>query len=121
MEAQVVVSRLVVRADLWFTTPAVVFQPLSGFALMKIAGWPLMTPWIVLSFTMYLLAGACWVPVLVLQHRMASTVSADLAAARPLNAVYRRDARRWQRLGYPAFVAMLAIYVLMVNKPVLWG
>ena len=26
-----------------------------------------------------------------------------------------------ERLGYPAFVAMIGIYVLMVNKPVLWS
>ena len=31
--AQAVVTRLVVRADLWFTTPAVVLQPLTGIAL----------------------------------------------------------------------------------------
>ena len=121
MEAQAVVSRLVVRADLWFTTPAVIFQPLSGFALMKLAGWPLTTPWIVASVALYLFAGACWLPVLFLQHRMARTVAADLAARRPLSASYWQDARRWERLGYPAFVAMIAIYALMANKPALWG
>ena len=31
--AQAVVSRLVVRADWWFTTPTVILQPLSGIAL----------------------------------------------------------------------------------------
>ena len=121
MEAQAVVSRLVVRADLWFTTPAVVFQPLSGIVLMRLAGWPLATPWIVASIALYLFAGACWLPVLLLQHRMARTVAADLAARRPLSAAYWQDARRWERLGYPAFVAMIAIYALMANKPALWG
>lgn len=36
--AQAVVSRLVVRADWWFTTPAVIFQPLSGLWLVQQAG-----------------------------------------------------------------------------------
>ena len=121
MEAQAVVGRLVVRADLWFTTPAVIFQPLSGIALMKLAGWPMDTPWIVASVVLYAIAGACWLPVLFLQHRMARTVAADLAAGRPLSASYWQDARRWERLGYPAFVAMIAIYALMANKPALWG
>ncbi len=121
LEAQAVVSRLVVRADLWFTTPAVIVQPLSGLAMMKLAGWPMTTPWIVLSLALYALAGACWLPVLFLQHRMARTAAADLAAHRPLSASYWRDARRWERLGYPAFVAMVAIYALMVNKPALWS
>jgi uncharacterized membrane protein len=121
LEAQVVVSRLVVRADLWFTTPAVVFQPLSGIVLMKLAGWPLATPWIVASVALYLFAGACWLPVVALQVRMARTAAAALAAGRALDAAYWRDARRWERLGYPAFVAMVAVYALMVNKPALWG
>ncbi|HEX7638590.1 MAG TPA: DUF2269 family protein, partial [Burkholderiaceae bacterium] len=46
---------------------------------------------------------------------------ADLAAGRPLRAAYARDARAWTLLGIPAFLAMLGIYVLMVNKPALWG
>lgn len=29
----------VVRADLWFTTTAVVFQPLTGYLLMAQRGW----------------------------------------------------------------------------------
>jgi uncharacterized membrane protein len=121
LEAQAVVSRLVVRADLWFTTPAVLFQPLSGFALMKLAGWPLATPWIAASIALYLFAGACWLPVVALQLRMSRMAAAALAAGRALDAAYWRDARRWERLGYPAFVAMVAIYALMVSKPALWG
>ena len=38
------VSRLVVRADWWFTTPAVIFQPASGLWLAHTAGWPWDTP-----------------------------------------------------------------------------
>jgi uncharacterized membrane protein len=115
------VARLVVRADLWFTTPAVVVQPASGIALALLAGWPLATPWIVLSLALYMLAGACWLPVLWLQLRMARTATAAAAGARPLDAGYERDARRWEALGVPAFAAMLVVYWLMVNKPALWG
>ncbi|HEX7689897.1 MAG TPA: DUF2269 domain-containing protein [Burkholderiaceae bacterium] len=121
LEARVVVSRLVVRADTWFTTPAAIVQPLSGFALAHMAGWPLTTPWLVASMGLYAVAGLCWLPVVWLQVRMARTAAADLAAGRPLSPSYARDARLWEALGYPAFVAMLAIYVLMVNKPALWG
>jgi len=121
LEAQAVVSRLVVRADLWFTTPAIVVQPLSGAAMMHLAGWPLATPWIVASLALYAIAGACWLPVVWLQLRMHRAATAALAAGRPLEASYWRDAKRWERLGYPAFVAMVAIYALMVNKPLLWG
>ena len=51
------VSRLVVRADWWFTTPAGFFQPLSGLWLAHAAGWPWNSPWIIASVALYLLAG----------------------------------------------------------------
>ncbi|MGE8317897.1 MAG: DUF2269 family protein [Comamonas sp.] len=121
VQAQAVVSRLVVRADWWFTTPAVIVQPLSGLAMMHLAGWPWHTPWLVLSMGLYALAGACWLPVVAMQVRMAGLARAAAAQDAPLPPAYRRLAQRWEWLGYPAFIAMLAVYYLMVNKPVLWG
>ena len=46
----------------------------------------------------------------------------DMAAqaardGQPLPPAYWRCARWWEALGYPAFLAMLAVYYLMVNKP----
>jgi uncharacterized membrane protein len=121
LQARAVVARLVVRADLWFTTPAVIVQPLSGIWLAQAAGWPLTAPWLLTSLLLYALAGACWLPVLWLQLRMAGEVEAALAEQRPLLARYRRWQLAWEALGYPAFAAMLAVFFLMVNKPALWG
>lgn len=114
------VSRLVVRADWWFTTPAVVFQPLSGLWLAHHAGWPWQTPWIVVSVVLYLIAGACWLPVVWLQirmHRMAMACATQGYGELP--EAYWRDARSWEWLGYPAFIAMVVVYFLMVTKPAL--
>ena len=119
VRAQAVVARLVVRADLWFTTPAVVAQPATGIALAHMAGWPLATPWLAWSIALYLLAGACWLPVLWLQLRMARMARQAAAHGAALPAAYLRLARWWEGLGYPAFAAMLAVYWLMVNKPAL--
>ncbi|WP_423454483.1 DUF2269 family protein [Ottowia sp. VDI28] len=121
VQAQAVVGRLVVRADWWFTTPAVIVQPLSGLAMMHLAGWPWHTPWLLLSVALYALAGVCWLPVVVMQVRMARMASAAAAQGHPLPRAYQQLARRWEALGYPAFIAMLAVYGLMVNKPALWG
>lgn len=41
--ALAVVTRLVVRADWWFTTPTAILQPVTGLALAHLAGWPLST------------------------------------------------------------------------------
>jgi uncharacterized membrane protein len=121
IEARAVVARLVARADLWFTTPAVLIQPLSGLWLAHAAGWPLSTPWLTLSITLFALAGACWLPVLLLQLSMAREAEAARRERRPLAAAYARWQTAWEALGYPAFAAMLGVFFLMVNKPALWG
>ena len=117
--AQVVVERLVVRADWLFTTPAGFIQPISGAALMHIAGWPLTTPWIVWSLLLYVLAGACWLPVLWLQMQMQRMAEHAMEKGAPLPDTYWRYARRWELLGYPAFIAMAVVYFLMTAKPAL--
>ena len=38
--AQSVVSKWVIKADWWFTTPAVIFQPLSGLWMLHQLGMP---------------------------------------------------------------------------------
>lgn len=113
------VSRLVVRADWWFTTPAVFIQPLTGLWLVHIAGWPWSTPWLMASVALYLLAGACWLPVVWLQLRLADMAKKAAAAGTALPPLYWRYARYWERLGYPAFVAMVGVYFLMAGKPAL--
>ena len=115
-----VVSRLVVRADLWFTAPAVIFQPLSGWWLASAAGWSLDTPWIVAAFVLYAIAGLCWLPVVWLQYQLAALSRIAVAGGTALPDQYWRYAQLWQRLGYPAFAAMLCAYFLMVVKPPLY-
>jgi uncharacterized membrane protein len=52
----------VVLADAIFTAAAVVIQPASGIALALMAGYPMSSPWLLLSITLYVLVGACWLP-----------------------------------------------------------
>jgi uncharacterized membrane protein len=111
------VSRLVVRADYWFTTPAVIIQPLTGFAMASMAGFALTQNWLLWTLALYVLAAACWLPVVWLQIRMAKMATAAVANEAPLPAHYWRYARYWEWLGYPAFIAMLGVYGLMVLKP----
>lgn len=118
VQAMAVVSRLVVRADTWFTFPAVIFQPLSGLWLMHEAGWSLTTGWIAASIGLFVLTGACWLPVVWLQLRLRDLAAQASAHAQPLPPRYWRYARWWEWLGYPAFVAMLLVFYLMVQKPV---
>lgn len=117
LQAQLIVSRLVVKADWWFTTPAVIFQPVSGIALVYLAGWPLDAIWLLWTYALYALAAACWLPVVWLQIQMRNMALEASKNSTALPALFWRYTRYWERLGYPAFVAMLAIYWLMVAKP----
>lgn len=116
-----IVARLVVLADWSFTTPAVIIQPLSGIGLAYLAGWPLDTPWILLSCGLYTFAGICWLPVVWLQIKMQALALSACNQQQALPTQYWRYTRYWEALGYPAFLAMLLVFYLMVNKPVLWA
>lgn len=111
------VGRLVVRADWWFTTPAVIFQPLSGLWLAWQAGGDWQSHWLMLSVALFFLAGICWLPVVWLQIRMARMSQAAHAGGGALPERYWRYARFWEWLGYPAFSAMVVVYFLMAVKP----
>lgn len=119
LAAQAVVAKLVVRADWWFTTPTVIFQPISGFWMVYLSGYPLKSYWILGGLLMYVVAGVCWLPVVWLQIKMERMLQDSVAQAKPLPRQYWIYAQRWELLGIPAFVAMLAIFYLMVAKPVL--
>jgi uncharacterized membrane protein len=113
-------ARITVRADWLFTTPAVIIQPLSGIALMQLVGYPLATPWLLAAIALYLLAGACWVPVVVLQLRMRDLSAKAARSGSALPTAYHRCLRWWFALGWPAFAAVLGAFWLMVAKPQFW-
>ena len=113
-------ARIVVIADALFTASAVVIQPLTGIALAHVAGYSLLDSWIVASVTLYIFVGLCWLPVLWLQKRMRDLAAQALRTDAPLPVAYQRYFRLWFILGWPAFVAMIAIFWLMIARPQLW-
>ncbi|VAX10903.1 hypothetical protein MNBD_GAMMA26-1026 [hydrothermal vent metagenome] len=113
-----VVNRLVVRADWLFTTPTIIIQPITGFWMMHILNLSIEAPWLWVSLALYLIAGACWLPVVVLQIRMRNLAEKCAAAQQPLSSEYHRMARTWLLLGIPAFAAMVAVVWLMVVKSI---
>jgi uncharacterized membrane protein len=112
-----VVSERVVLADWVFTTPAVVVQMISGVYLALTAGFPLTQGWLLCAIVLFFVAGACWIPVVVLQMRMRDQVRHACEAGLPLPDEYHRYSRVWFWLGVPAFGAVVVIYWLMVAKP----
>jgi uncharacterized membrane protein len=110
-------ARIVVIADAVFTMGAAILQPLSGAALAHVMGYSLREPWIVVSFGIYLLVGACWLPVVWIQIRLRDLARAARETGTPLPAQYHRLFRIWFILGGPAFAGVIAILALMIAKP----
>lgn len=108
---------LVVWADWVFTTTTIVFQPLSGLFLARIAGFPLASPWLLWTYALYVLAGVCWLPVVWMQIRMRDMARQAVAEQTELPALYWRYLRYWVLLGIPAFFALVIVFYLMIAKP----
>lgn len=117
VQAIAVVSRWVVRADWWFTTPTAVIQPLSGFYLAHLAAYPLTWNWLGWSVIGYAFAGLCWLPVVWIQIQLREMAARAAAEGSALPARYWQLARIWTLLGFPAFITLLGVYWLMVAKP----
>ena len=113
-------ARTVVIADAVFTASAVVVQPVSGALLAWAIGYSLWEPWIVTSLALYVLVGACWLPVVWIQAQMRNLARAAAQEGTALPARYRRLFRIWFALGWPAFIGVIAIFALMIFKPALW-
>lgn len=111
------VGRMVVLADFLFTATAVVVQPLSGLALIRLQGYRLDEPWLLASYALFLVVGACWLPVVWIQQRLARLAAAAAVAGEPLPPAYDRLYRVWFVLGWPAFAGVIGVYALMVSRP----
>lgn len=111
------VVRYVVIADWCFTTPTIILQPLSGFYMVHLAGYPLTSTWLLWSMILYLVAGAAWLPVVWMQIQMRGLAQESAAAGSALPARYWQFLRAWVALGVVAFVALVVVFYLMVLKP----
>jgi uncharacterized membrane protein len=118
VRAIAVVSRYVVVADWLFTATTIVAQPTTGFYMIHLAGYPMHSRWIAWSLVLYLIAAACWIPVVWLQMRLRDLSQEAAGLGTGLPPVYWKLFRAWVILGIPAFFAFVAIFWLMVAKPV---
>ncbi len=110
-------ARLVVIADFLFTLPAVIVQPVTGAALVHLGGHGWDEAWLVWTLVLYVLIGACWIPVVFLQIRARDLAADALAKGGALPWDYHRAMRIWFALGWPAFISVVAIFALMIFKP----
>jgi len=110
------VSGYVVVADWIFTATTAIFQPLSGWLMVRASGMPWSQPWLVRSVILYVIAIACWLPVVRIQVQLRNESRLCVAAGQPLSPRYWKLFAAWTALGAVAFLAFLAIFWLMVTK-----
>ncbi len=115
-QEQAFAARMTVKADFLFTLPAVIVQPVSGAWLIWTGGFQWDDYWLVLTYGLYLLAVACWVPVVLIQMRMSTMLEAKLRGEAFDEAGFNRLFRVWVALGWPAFGGLIVIFWLMVAK-----
>lgn len=111
------VMRNVILADWLFTVPPIILLPVTGVWLMRINGYAFSALWLWLSLVLFGIAGLCWIPAAVLQYRM-KALAGQAPDKERLPAVYWKYERIWSMFGVAAFPAVIAIFTLMIFKPI---
>jgi uncharacterized membrane protein len=112
-------ASVVVFADMAFTATAAIAQPITGWLLMQAIGWHYEETWLILSFGLYVFIGFFWLPVIFIQTQMRNEAQNSVRTKMPLSARYKRLYRLWLVCGVPAFLAILMLLWLMVNRPLI--
>lgn len=117
----------VVFADWCFTGSSGVIQIFTGLSMVAIKGYILAMPdyqfgnlWVYGSIIGYGIAGACWLPVVRLQIKMAKMARVCVQQQTSPPPQFERYYRNWIALGYPAFISLIVVYYMMSNRPTTW-
>lgn len=117
LDARRFAAATTVAADYVFTLPAVIVRAISGAWLVAPAGFDPADFWLVVTYGLYVMAGVCWLPIVVIQIKIKHLLNAQAAGVAIDGGSIERLTRRWIMLGIPAFSAMLIVFYLMVAKP----
>lgn len=110
-------ARYVVTADWIFTGTAGFIQPITGLWMVYLAGYSLLSPWIIGSIIGYAIAAICWFIVVYLQIKIRDMAVRAADTQQPLPVTYYRYFKSWFILGWPAFISLIVVFYLMTMKP----
>ncbi|KGM47768.1 DUF2269 family protein [Pseudooceanicola atlanticus] len=113
------VAGTVVIADTIFTATAAMAQPITGYVLARMQGWPLAEGWVMWALILYVVVGVFWLPVVWIQIQLRDMARDATLRGAELPDRYHRLYRVWFAFGFPAFAAVMAILWLMITKPAL--
>ncbi len=111
-------ARTAVLADWIFTTPAVIIQPLTGVMLIRLGGYAPLSLWLTATYVLYVLIGLLWLPVVWIQIKLRDMLAQSLKTGEALPPLFEKMFRMWITFGAHAFLGVIAIFFLMVMKPV---
>ena len=108
---------IVVIADALFMATAVVIQPVTGWGMAAMIGYSLWHFWIMATLVLYsssACAGCRWCGS---RREMRDLRGGGRARRHRAAGALRHLLRVWFVLGWPAFIGVVAIFVLMIWKP----
>ena len=111
-------ARATVLADYIFTFQAAILQPLTGAWLVWKSGYAWTDFWLVSSYVFFAIAGVCWLPVVWIQIQLKKILEQSIKNQTRLPQRYHKLFNLWFILGWPAFIGLVAIFFLMVGKPI---
>lgn len=92
-------ARNTVLADYLFTFPAVILQPVTGIALIHMVGYDWTDLWLMLTYGIYIIAGACWLPVVWIQIQLKNMLAEAVKNDTVLPPRYHKLFKTWFLLG----------------------
>ena len=107
-----------VLADYVFTFPAAIIQPISGVWLVWKAGFDWGSTWLLITYFIYGITALCWFPVVWLQIKMKNILTNCAQTNTDIPDRYHTYFKCWFILGWPAFVGLVIVFFLMVQKPI---
>ncbi|MGV3573343.1 MAG: DUF2269 family protein [Ramlibacter sp.] len=109
------VLQLTVLADTIFTAVAAAVQPVTGFLLWRMTGgtWP--DRWLAAVLALYVFVGLCWLPVVRLQIQLRNAANRAEKVGE-LDARFHRRFATWFVLGWPAFLGVMGLFILMITR-----
>jgi uncharacterized membrane protein len=119
-QAVVGVTHSMVIADWIFTLPSAIVQPLTGWLMIRFAGWDATQSWLVSCYWLYGAAVLCWLSAAMLQIAIRGQARIAVEQAAPLSQRYQGLIRAWFALSGSASLALAAAYSLMLTQPQLW-
>lgn len=109
-------AKTLVIADLIFTTPAVIVQPISGILLIEKVGYGYFENWLMYSNILFIFICLCWLPVVWIQIQLRDMLAIAVRNNTKLPAKYNLLFNIWFYLGWPAFISVITIFWLMITK-----